>query len=556
MTTKNNQMKKINLKSIILLPALFAYTFTMAQMKIKDGTIVGTSNSPNANAILELESNNKGFLPPQIALSNTSTPALGSVAGMVIYNTATAGSGSTAVTPGFYYNNGTIWIRLTDATSGGWSLTGNSGTTPGTGAGQNFMGTTDNEDVVFARNNIQAGLLDDAERSTSWGVGALLSPAGGYQNTAIGYYALGSNNTLGSGNAAVGNYALYSNTQGGENDAFGVGALGSNTIGSGNVAIGSAALGGTSDVTGTYNTGIGTGANVLIDGITNATAVGYDALANASNNMQFGNENVIGWGFGSAIPTSSKVFIVGTNSTNGNGAYLSNTGVWNNASDRNLKEDFSTPDGKDILSRIKQLSVSRWKYKGSSEYHIGPMAQDFYSEFNVGTDNTHVSTIDPAGVALVGIQELSGEVDSLQNANAQEQQTNNNLQQQLNDLKTTIGQMQTAMSQCCNSYSSNMAKEAATPVVITGTDVPTLQQNTPNPYNGSTVIGYYLPQSTTNAEIIVTDLSGNVIKSISLNGTGNGQITFSAGSLAAGSYFYTLLVNGQKIDTKQMIIAN
>ena len=554
MTTKNNQMKKINLKSIILLPALFAYTFTMAQMKIKDGTIVGTSNSPNANAILELESNNKGFLPPQIALSNTSTPALGSVAGMVIYNTATAGSGSTAVTPGFYYNNGTIWIRLTDATSGGWSLTGNSGTTPGTGAGQNFMGTTDNEDVVFARNNIQAGLLDDAERSTSWGVGALLSPAGGYQNTAIGYYALGSNNTLGSGNAAVGNYALYSNTQGGENDAFGVGALGSNTIGSGNVAIGSAALGGTSDVTGTYNTGIGTGANVLIDGITNATAVGYDALANASNNMQFGNENVIGWGFGSAIPTSSKVFIVGTNSTNGNGAYLSNTGVWNNASDRNLKEDFSTPDGKDILSRIKQLSVSRWKYKGSSEYHIGPMAQDFYSEFNVGTDNTHVSTIDPAGVALVGIQELSGEVDSLQNANAQEQQTNNNLQQQLNDLKTTIGQMQTAMSQCCNSYSSNMAKEAATPVVITGTDVPTLQQNTPNPYNGSTVIGYYLPQSTTNAEIIVTDLSGNVIKSISLNGTGNGQITFSAGSLAAGSYFYTLLVNGQKIDTKQMIV--
>jgi hypothetical protein len=271
--------------------------------------------------------------------------------------------------------------------------------------------------------------------------------------------------------------------------------------------------------------------------------------------MEFGDLAVVGWGFGGAIPTSTNVFIVGTNSSNGNGAYLTAGGAWTNTSDKNLKEDISTPDSKDILSRIKQLPVSKWKYKGTSEYHIGPMAQDFYNQFSLGTDNTHISTVDPAGVALIGIQELSTEVDSLQNANAQEQQTNNNLQQQLNDLKTTISQMQTAMSQCCNSYSSNMAKEAASSLVVTGTDAATLQQNTPNPYTGSTVIGYHLPQSTTNAEVIVSDLTGSVIRSISLTGNGDGQITLSAGSLASGSYFYTLLVNGQKIDTKQMIIA-
>ncbi|HTC00381.1 MAG TPA: tail fiber domain-containing protein, partial [Ferruginibacter sp.] len=312
-------------------------------------------------------------------------------------------------------------------------------------------------------------------------------------------------------------------------------------------------------------TAIGTGANVQPDGVTNSTAVGYDAVVTGSNIMAFGNENVLGWGFGAGYPTSQHVLVVGTTTSaipNGNGAYLTAGGDWTNTSDRNLKEDFSTLDSKDVLSRINKLSITKWKYKGTSEYHVGPMAQDFYSSFNLGTDNTHISTIDPAGVALIAIQELSAENNSLQNANTQQeqqiqqvQQTNNNLQQQLNDLKTTIGQMQTAMSECCNSYSSNMVSAAQKPVVLNASDLPTLQQNTPNPYTGETVIGYYLPQSTTNAEIIVTDLSGNVIKSISLNGTGNGQIIFSAGALSSGSYFYTLLDNGQKIDTKEMIIA-
>jgi hypothetical protein len=44
--------------------------------------------------------------------TNLVSPLTAHIAGMVVYNTATAGSGTTAVSPGFYYNNGTEWVRL------------------------------------------------------------------------------------------------------------------------------------------------------------------------------------------------------------------------------------------------------------------------------------------------------------------------------------------------------------------------------------------------------------------------------------------------------------
>jgi hypothetical protein len=81
---------------------------------------VGTS-TPHASAKFEVYSTNQGFLAPRIALTGTNdattiknssgtttTPATG----LMVYNTATAGSGSTAVTPGYYSYNGSSWDRL------------------------------------------------------------------------------------------------------------------------------------------------------------------------------------------------------------------------------------------------------------------------------------------------------------------------------------------------------------------------------------------------------------------------------------------------------------
>jgi len=53
--------------------------------------------------------------------------------------------------------------------------------------------------------------------------------------------------------------------------------------------------------------------------------------------------------------------------------------------------------------------IARWNYKseGRSVHQIGPTAQDFHKTFKLGNNNKAISTIDPGGVALVAIQELT-----------------------------------------------------------------------------------------------------------------------------------------------------
>ncbi len=81
---------------------------------------------------------------------------------------------------------------------------------------------------------------------------------------------------------------------------------------------------------------------------------------------------------------------------------------WVNTSDKHLKENFAEVDGALILSKIEELPILIWNYKkeNSSVRHIGPMAQDFYTEFGLGNDTTSISTIDPAGISLAAIKEL------------------------------------------------------------------------------------------------------------------------------------------------------
>ena len=137
--------------------------------------------------------------------------------------------------------------------------------------------------------------------NTAIGGGALYSNTTGYSNMAIGG-AL-PNNTTGYNNAAGGEYALLSNTTGNNNTASGVSALSFNTRGSNNTAVGSNAgshLGNTTYLTtGSNSTFIGANATAGVNGLTNATAIGYSALVNESNALVLGNAARVGIGTGS-----------------------------------------------------------------------------------------------------------------------------------------------------------------------------------------------------------------------------------------------------------------
>jgi len=83
---------------------------------------------------------------------------------------------------------------------------------------------------------------------------------------------------------------------------------------------------------------------------------------------------------------------------------------------------------------------------------------------------------------------------------------------------------------------------------------PVLFQNIPNPFDNTTSIGYYIPITYSNANIVISSTTGQLLNNIAVEVKGEGSIEIGKASLQSGMYFYTLFVDGKKIDTKRMII--
>jgi hypothetical protein len=82
-----------------------------------------------------------------------------------------------------------------------------------------------------------------------------------------------------------------------------------------------------------------------------------------------------------------------------------------------------------------------------------------------------------------------------------------------------------------------------------------LSQNVPNPLTNSTSIGYTLPVGISKAVLTITDSNGSTVKQISINGGGKGAVSIETSTLSAGTYYYSLIVNGKPIETRTMVIA-
>ncbi|MCI4667226.1 MAG: tail fiber domain-containing protein [Bacteroidia bacterium] len=79
-----------------------------------------------------------------------------------------------------------------------------------------------------------------------------------------------------------------------------------------------------------------------------------------------------------------------------------------------------------------------------------------------------------------------------------------------------------------------------------------LYQNSPNPFNAQTEIRYELPQNSETAQMIVFDMQGKQVRNYNLDG--NGKLIINSGELEAGMYLYSLIINGQEVSTKRMIL--
>jgi uncharacterized phage infection (PIP) family protein YhgE len=170
------------------------------------------------------------------------------------------------------------------------------------------------------------------------------------------------------------------------------------------------------------------------------------------------------------------------------------------------------------------------------------------------------------------VQELSVQIDSLKNDEnkisaediaelktemqikdeqiAEQQNQIQSLNSKLDEMMNKMNNFETSLSQCCSNYQG-----ATTPSLGEGWDgLPSLEQNIPNPFMQSSYIKFYIPSTAKNSSIMISDLNGRVVKTFQNISAGFGTVNINGGELAAGNYEYTLFIDGNKIDTKQMVL--
>lgn len=128
---------------------------------------------------------------------------------------------------------------------------------------------------------------------------------------------------------------------------------------------------------------------------------------------------------------------------------------------------------------------------------------------------------------FMAVKELSQKVDSLEDTRSYIQQRSSMIRE-----------------------SANNASAVLKPTYVGAT----LYQNTPNPFNERTEIRFSLPDNTQNANICIFDMSGKMLRQIPVTSSMQ-SITINGYELAAGMYLYSLVVGGQEIDTKRMILS-
>ncbi|MFT3795015.1 beta strand repeat-containing protein [Flavobacterium sp.] len=314
------------MKTRLLLPMLlFAGANTLAQVGIGTTAPKAVLDIPATNTAAP--ANTDGILVPRI----DAFPAVNPTAdqnGMMVFLTNDLPSKP----KGFYYwdNPTNSWIGI-GADAKGWELTGNSGTNPLT----NFMGTTDDKDIIFKRFNVRAGQL--SVQNTAFGVNTLNPLNTGIFNTAFGTLTLTAN-TTGTQNTAMGDGALQINTTGYYNSAIGSNALYGNTGGFYNSAFGTQTLELNAD--GTYNSAYG---NFSLRKNTGHFNSGFGVNSLVNNTV--GYENVgVGVNAGYTNQTGYRNVAIGNNALYYNTAW-GNVGVGHQAAAGNTTGQYNTAIG-------------------------------------------------------------------------------------------------------------------------------------------------------------------------------------------------------------------
>lgn len=210
------------------------------------------------------------------------------------------------------------------------------------------------------------------------------------------------------------------------------------------------------------------------------------------------------------------------------GQFSDVSGAYSALSDRKFKKDIEAAGN--VLDKVMQLEVSKYHFTGKTEAlkHYGLIAQDVekvvpeivtHHKQDDGSD-TYLMDYSMFGVlAIKAIQEQQNIIDELK--------------QEIAELKS--------------------GKTNSTSNIRTATGM-LLEQNMPNPFNNVTNIRFNIPANTNAAQIVITNMNGVTVKTFNALPTGSGSVSVHANELTPGTYYYSLILDGKKSDTKKMIL--
>ncbi len=81
-----------------------------------------------------------------------------------------------------------------------------------------------------------------------------------------------------------------------------------------------------------------------------------------------------------------------------------------------------------------------------------------------------------------------------------------------------------------------------------------IMQNIPNPTHSKTNIKYFIPDNVEEALVRFYNINGSILKEVILTKSGAGVIELNLEEMISGNYMYSMIVDGQLIDTKKMVI--
>jgi len=284
------------------------------------------------------------------------------------------------------------------------------------------------------------------------------------------------------------------------------------------------------------------------------------ALFAKSGNCSNGNIGVIGI----AQSSSNSFKDVGVYGTNGNitfetgkyaGYFRGNVKVsesltanaYSTSSDYRLKENIQQLNGSQAVDNLMKINTVSYNYKQREVEMADGTMGNYFADDSPVLLNSHYGVIaqelkeiypelvveDASGYLAVNYVELIPIlIKSVQE-----------LKRQVDALKTTD-----------ETVPVKKVAASTSPASVTGIESVVLYQNTPNPFTENTSIKCDIPEHVSNACLYIYDANGRQIESRTINQRGISQTVIEGRSLEAGIYLYSLIADGQIVDTKRMIL--